>query len=99
MKTANVAPLRGRPLLAFRGAVIFSLLDLCFDMVEVGGSNPPVPTKFLSLFVYCILFFQDRAFWRALVRGHDRGKVVIGQLPCKGVQPIKTLAVNPTCPQ
>ena len=53
MQTANVAPLRGTPLLAFRGAVIFSLLDLCFDMVEVGGSNPPGPTKFSGL---CFLF-------------------------------------------
>ena len=41
MQKANVAPLRGEALLAFRGAVIFSLLHLCFDMVEVGGSNPP----------------------------------------------------------
>ena len=41
MQKANVAPLRGGALLAFRGAVIFSLLHLCFDMVEVGGSNPP----------------------------------------------------------
>ena len=40
MQTANVAPLRGRPLLAFRGAVIFSLPDLCFYMAEVGGLNP-----------------------------------------------------------
>ena len=44
MQKANVAPLRGGALLAFRGAVIFSLLHLCFDMVEVGGSNPLVLT-------------------------------------------------------
>ena len=45
MQTASVAPLIGRPLLAFRGAAIFSLLDPYLDMVEVGGSNPPGPTK------------------------------------------------------
>ena len=44
-------------------------------MVEVGGSNPPGPTKFLSLRFYWILFFRNRAFWRVLVRGHYRGKV------------------------
>ena len=44
MQAANVAPLRGRPLLAFRGAVIFLPLDLCFDVVEVGSANPPGTT-------------------------------------------------------
>ena len=33
------------------------------DMVEVGGSNPPGPTKFSSFCFYSILFFQNRAFW------------------------------------
>ena len=32
-------------------------------MVEVGGSNPPGPTKFISLCFYFTLFFQNRAFW------------------------------------
>ena len=36
------------------------------DMVEVGGSNPPGPTKFLSICFYWILFLQNRAFWRFL---------------------------------
>ena len=45
MQTENLAPLKGRPLLAFRGAVFFLLIDLCFDMVEVGGSKPPGPYK------------------------------------------------------
>ena len=45
-------------------------------MVEVGGSNPPGPTKFLSFCFYVILFFQSRAFWRVLARQHYRGKVV-----------------------
>ena len=62
MQTANVAPLRGRPLLAFRRAFTFSLLDLCFDMVEVGGSNPPGPTKFLCRCFYSILFFRIARF-------------------------------------
>ena len=48
-------------MLAFRGAVNFSLLDLCFDMVEVGGSNPPGPTKFSGLCFYST-FFQNRVF-------------------------------------
>lgn len=66
------------------------------DMVEVDGSNPPGPTEFLSLCFYEPLFFQNRAFWRVLARGHYRGKVVVGQMPFKGVQPIKSLAVNTT---
>jgi len=48
------------------------------DMVEVGGSNPPGPTKFLSLCFCSTLFFQDRAFWRVSARGRYRAKVVIG---------------------
>ena len=48
------------------------------DMVEVGGSNPPGPTKFLSRCFYDTLFFQNRAFWRFSARGRYRGKVVIG---------------------
>ncbi len=47
-------------------------------MVEVGGSNPPGPTKFLNFCFYSILFFQNRPFWQVSVRGHYRGKVVIG---------------------
>ena len=47
-------------------------------MVEVGGSNPPGPTKFSSLCFYSILFFQNRAFWRVSVCGRYRRKVVIG---------------------
>ena len=38
------------------------LRPIGLDMVEVGGS---------------ILFFQDRAFWRVLARGHYRGKIAI----------------------
>ena len=53
-------------------------------MVEVGGSNPPGPTNFLSRCFYSILFFQNRAFWRVSVRGRYLIKVVTGQLPCKG---------------
>ena len=45
-------------------------------MVEVGGSNPPGPTKFLSRCFYDTLFFQNRAFWRFSARGRYRGKVV-----------------------
>ena len=47
-------------------------------MVEVGGSNPPGPTKFSSFCFYSILFFQNRAFWRFSARERYRGKVVIG---------------------
>jgi hypothetical protein len=39
-------------------------------MVEVGGSNPPGPTKFSSFCFYSILFFQNRAFWRVSARAH-----------------------------
>ena len=42
------------------------------DMVEVGGSNPPGPTKFSSFCFYSILFFQNRAFWRVSVCGRYR---------------------------
>ena len=48
------------------------------DMVEVGGSNPPGPTRFLSPCFYSILFFQNRAFRCVFACGHYRGKVVIG---------------------
>ena len=41
-------------------------------MVEVGGSNPPGPTKFLSICFYWALFSQNRAFWRVSARGHYR---------------------------
>ena len=47
------------------------------DMVEVGGSNPPGPTKFLSLCFYSPLFFQNRAFWRVFAHERYRIKVVI----------------------
>ena len=46
------------------------------DMVEVGGSNPPGPTKFLSLCLYSTLFLKNRAFWRVSARGPYRVKVV-----------------------
>ena len=42
------------------------------DMVEVGGSNPPGPTKFLSLCFYSTLFFRNHACWRVSVCGHYR---------------------------
>ena len=42
------------------------------DMVEVGGSNPPGPTKILSLCFYSTLFSQNRAFWRVSVCGRYR---------------------------
>ena len=47
------------------------------DMVEVGGTNPPGPTKFLSPCFYSTLFFQNHAFWRVSARGHYRGKGII----------------------
>ena len=72
MQTANVAPLRGTTLLAFRGAVNFSLLDLCFDMVEVGGSNPPGPTKFSGLCFFSTFFSEPCVF----AHEHYRVKVV-----------------------
>ena len=46
------------------------------DMVEVGGSNPPGPAKFLSLCFYSTLYFQDSAFRRVSACGHYRGKVM-----------------------
>ena len=46
-------------------------------MVEVGGSNPPGPTNFLTLCFYLTLFFQNRGFRRASARGRCRGKIVI----------------------
>ena len=73
------------------------------DMVEVGGLNPPGPTKFLSICFYWILFFQNRAFWRFSARGHYRAKVVsnlssisygyrrTGALPNEGID---LLAIN-----
>ena len=92
----------------FRGALIFLLIDPCLDMVEVGGSNPPGPTNFLSRCFYSILFFQNRAFWRFSERGHYRAKVVsnlssisygyrrTGALPSEGIdrpRPYLTKAV------
>ncbi len=53
-------------------------------MVEVGGSNPPGPTKFLKRCFYETLFFRNRAFWCGSMCGRYHGKVVTGQLPCKG---------------
>ena len=41
-------------------------------MVEVGGSNPPGPTKSLGICFYSFLFFQNRAFWRVSARGRYR---------------------------
>ena len=35
MQAANVAPLKGRPLLASRGAVFFLLIDLCLAEEEI----------------------------------------------------------------
>ena len=46
-------------------------------MVEVGGSNPPGPTKFLNFCFYSILFFQNRPFWHVSVRRPYRAKVAI----------------------
>ena len=46
-------------------------------MVEVGGSNPPGPTKFLNFCFYSILFFQNRPFWHVSVRRPYRAKVEI----------------------
>ena len=46
------------------------------DMVEVGGSNPHGPAKFLSLCFYSTLYFQDSAFRRVSACGHYRGKVM-----------------------
>ena len=44
-KAVLAASLRGKLVLAFRGAVIFSLIDPYLDIAEVGGSNPPGPTE------------------------------------------------------
>ena len=51
-----------RKLLIYDASTRVLVRPIGLDMVKVGGSNPPGPTKFLSLCFYEILFFQDRAF-------------------------------------
>ena len=61
-----------RKLLIYDASTRVLVRPIGLDMVEVGGSNPPGPTKFLSICFSWTLFHQDRAFWRVSARGHSR---------------------------
>ena len=94
---------------SFRPSTRVLVRPIGLDMVEVGGSNPPGPTKILSLCFYSPLVFQNRAFWIFSGRERSRQKVEgDGSIKCywrsirhrasqartPGVQPPKAMAIE-----
>ena len=71
-----------RKLLIYDASTRVLVRPIGLDMAEVGGSNPPGPTKFSSFCFYSILFFLDS---RVLVC------FCVWTLPLKGID---LLAMN-----